>query len=260
MKPTDSPLMIAHRGASAYLPENTLEAFRLAFEKFKADMIEFDVRITEDGIPVVIHDAKVDRTTNGEGYVSQKSCQELQKLDAGYFFDPNHLGKFPERGKGIKIPSLEEVLSGFPNHSFAIEIKDKSEELTHSVVALLKKYNVWQNAVVGSKYFSVSRVMQQHYPHIRRFCSQREILSLWTKYHLRKRNPTKDPMAVASMPMRFFGMRFDTRKWIEFLHAKGMAVYFWAYQNPRAILSLQRKGADGLVLDDPMLIQGLGRS
>lgn len=64
----DSPLLIAHRGLSAVAPENTLSAFKHAIRS-KADMIEVDVRLTKDGTPVIIHDAKVDRTTNGKGKV-----------------------------------------------------------------------------------------------------------------------------------------------------------------------------------------------
>ena len=87
-------LKISHRGACGYEPENTLASFKKAIE-INADMIELDVHVCKTGEVVVIHDEKVNRTTNGKGYVSQKNLESLKKLDAG---------------KGKKIPTLIEVL------------------------------------------------------------------------------------------------------------------------------------------------------
>jgi len=89
----------AHRGASAYAPENTLEAFALAV-KMGADGVELDVHLSKDGQLMVIHDEAVDRTTNGHGQVKDLTREQLQKLDAS-----NHMEGFPN----AKIPTLEEV-------------------------------------------------------------------------------------------------------------------------------------------------------
>src|SRR5215467_3741453 len=80
------PLVIAHRGASALAPENTLAAFRLAL-LLGAHGVEMDVHLTTDGVPVVIHDARVNRTTNGSGAVSRLTVSQIAKLDAGAWFD-----------------------------------------------------------------------------------------------------------------------------------------------------------------------------
>lgn len=79
------PLVIAHRGASGLAPENTIAAFRLALA-LGADGVEMDVHLAADGKPVVIHDARVNRTTNGRGVVSSLSSRELAGLDAGSWF------------------------------------------------------------------------------------------------------------------------------------------------------------------------------
>ena len=97
----DRPLILGHRGASHDAPQNTLAAFRKAVE-VGADGVELDVHLSRDGVPVVIHDAKVDATTDGTGYVSAKSLEELKALDAGLSFDPQFSGE--------RIPTLEEVL------------------------------------------------------------------------------------------------------------------------------------------------------
>jgi len=99
---SSAPLVIAHRGASMYAPENTLAAFELAIE-MGADAIELDTMLTADGIPIVIHDHSLDRTTDGIGSVSSKTVAELKLLDAGSAFDIRFAGE--------RIPTLEEVFS-----------------------------------------------------------------------------------------------------------------------------------------------------
>jgi glycerophosphoryl diester phosphodiesterase len=95
------PLVYAHRGASAYAPENTLAAFELAIQH-KADLIELDAKLTADQQVVVIHDRTVDRTTNGAGRVSELTLSEIRKLNAG--------NKFQDHYPHEKIPTLEEVI------------------------------------------------------------------------------------------------------------------------------------------------------
>src|SRR5262249_40474701 len=101
------PLMLAHQGGEALAPTNTLAAFALA------DQIGgSDVHLTSDGHLVGIHDATVDRTTNGHGRVDAHTLEELQKLDAGYFFQDAQ-GNYSYRGKEVRIPALEEVFSAY---------------------------------------------------------------------------------------------------------------------------------------------------
>jgi glycerophosphoryl diester phosphodiesterase len=94
--------IIGHRGAPRETPENTLASFRRAFE-LGADAIELDVRLSRDGAPIVMHDATLERTTDGADSVSQRTLAQLKRLDAGSWFDP----KF----RGERIPTLEEALA-----------------------------------------------------------------------------------------------------------------------------------------------------
>lgn len=108
--------LIAHRGASAYAPENTLKAFQLAKEN-GASWVEFDVTLSKDQTPVVIHDDSLERTTNGHGEVCVNSFQELTQLDAGSWFDPKYQDQ--------KIPSLDQVLQLCADLSLAVNIEIK---------------------------------------------------------------------------------------------------------------------------------------
>lgn len=120
--------VIAHRGASAYAPENTFPAFELAL-KMGSCGIETDIHNTKDNVPVLIHDATVDRTTNGSGRVNELTLEEIKKLDAGSWFSPEFAG--------TQIPTLEEFLKAFGGKvHLVLEIKD--EKATEKTFALVK--------------------------------------------------------------------------------------------------------------------------
>ncbi len=111
---------IAHRGASAYYPENTMSAFKAVVD-MKADMIELDVLLSKDNIPVVFHDERLDEKTNGSGLVCDHTLSDLKKLDAGSWFDT----KF----KNERIPTLREVLE-FSRNRILVNIEIKPEVVT----------------------------------------------------------------------------------------------------------------------------------
>ena len=98
----DQPLIIAHRGASGYAPENTLSAIDFAM-KSDAQMIEIDVHLSKDGHVIVIHDETVDRTSNGSGKVNEMTLDELRQLDVGSWFSDEFAGE--------KMPTLQEVMN-----------------------------------------------------------------------------------------------------------------------------------------------------
>src|SRR6476661_6007058 len=101
------PLVFAHRGGSALAPENTIAAFENGLA-LGADGLELDVHLSRDGIVVVHHDAMLERTTNLQGPVSDRTAGELARADAGFFFRDR--GGFPFRGRGIGVPTLADVL------------------------------------------------------------------------------------------------------------------------------------------------------
>lgn len=133
------PRVIAHRGSSGTAPENTMEAFRQALAH-GADILEMDVHLTADGVPVVIHDETVERTTDGSGLVRHMTFEQLKHLDAGYRFTADGGITFPYRGTGITIPSFEEVLQCFQGVPINFEVKADDDRLLDSLVALLTRY------------------------------------------------------------------------------------------------------------------------
>jgi glycerophosphoryl diester phosphodiesterase len=124
------PFIWAHRGASAVAPENTMASFYAALHS-GANGIELDIHLSRDGIPVVIHDLSVDRTTNGQGLVAELTLRELQTLDAGHWFAPMFIGE--------RIPTLFTVLERFSGRlRLNLEIKDAQAGLI--AVEMLKDF------------------------------------------------------------------------------------------------------------------------
>ena len=140
------PVIIAHRGASAAAPENTIAAFKRAVE-LGAGGIEFDVQLSLDGQPVVIHDETVDRTSNGTGWVKDKTLEELKTLDFGSWFAPGFSGE--------RISTLEEVLFLLSSWTGMLNIEIKSGPVFYhgiekKVVGLVRKYNMSHRVIISS--------------------------------------------------------------------------------------------------------------
>lgn len=139
------PVIFAHRGASAYAPENTLAAFELALAQ-NADGIELDVKLSADGQAVVIHDLTVDRTTGAHGRVKDLSFSELRSLDAGAYFSENF--------RGERIPSLEEVFEAVGKRTFInIELTNYGtprDVLVETVCMLVKKFGLQERVLFSS--------------------------------------------------------------------------------------------------------------
>ena len=103
------------------------------------EYIELDVHASEDGQMMVIHDATIERTTNGLGAVNNYSLAALQQLDAGYRFSPDDGKTLPFRASGVIIPSLQEVLSSFPHVKFTVEIKQSDPPIEEQVIAVVQE-------------------------------------------------------------------------------------------------------------------------
>lgn len=116
--PLPLPPLIGHRGAAAYAPENTLASFAKAAE-LGCRMVEFDVRLGRDGIPVVFHDDTLERTTDGRGRVRDHDLPALKRLDAGGWFAPEFAGE--------RIPTLAEALAACRDLGLAVNIEIKPE-------------------------------------------------------------------------------------------------------------------------------------
>lgn len=147
-------LIIGHRGARCCAPENTIPSFRLAIEA-GVDGVEMDVHMSRDGEVVVIHDDTLDRTTTGSGYVKDYALAQLKALDAGI--------KFGGEWRGVRIPTLSEVLNEFGNRtSYIIELKHGSDVypgIEERVISIVRRYGV-KAKIVSFDFDALERVRQ----------------------------------------------------------------------------------------------------
>lgn len=139
-------VIAAHRGWKSAYPENTLLAFQRAME-LGVEMLEFDLRYSKDRVIMVIHDERVDRTTNGTGKVSDFTLEDLKQLDAGGWFGKTY--------EGLKIPTFEELcqlLRDYPNVLLNVEVKPSSDarEVADDAVSILQSYGLLDRCVFTS--------------------------------------------------------------------------------------------------------------
>jgi len=139
-------LVVAHRGADAVAPENTMEAYRLAVE-MGADAVELDVHLTADGKLALMHDETVERTTDLTGSIASMTMKQLRTADAGYRFEAPD-GSFPFRGKGLKVPTLPEVLEWLPAGT-GLVVEVKARAATAPTIAALRGSGVREAGAVS---------------------------------------------------------------------------------------------------------------
>jgi glycerophosphoryl diester phosphodiesterase len=152
-------LVVAHRGASVHAPENTMESFRLGAEA-GADAIELDVHLTGDGQLAVIHDDTVDRTTDGSGAVVSLTLADLRRFDAGARFTAAD-GTAPFAGKGLTIPTLEEVLDWLPD-DVGLVVEIKARAAVPKVVEALRERPVRQAGRASVINFDEAAIDEAH--------------------------------------------------------------------------------------------------
>jgi len=245
------PVNLAHRGASSLAPENTIEAFRLALEA-GAGGLELDVHMARDGHIVVIHDATVDRTTSGTGAVSEMTIEELRRSDAGYNFSPDGAPTRPYRGKGSRVPTLEEVLREFPGVAVNIDIKAGLPGIEAAVLGILRETNALGRVlVVSTTHATVKRFRKISGGHISTGASRWEtgIFYLLSRLHLEwLARPDYDALQV---PPIHRGIPLVTPRFIAAAHSRGVRVDVWTINQADEMRSLLDLGVDVIMTDRP---------
>lgn len=161
LPPSSKPVIIAHRGAALKAPENTMASFRKAFSE-GAEVVELDVHRTSDGHLVVMHDPKVDRTTDGKGEIRSMTLEKIRSLDAGSWFGPDF--------KGEKVPTLEEVLDWAKGKvKVDIEVKDRAlyPGISKDLVDLIRRKDATGDVMITSFDKSAIEDFQQLAPEIK---------------------------------------------------------------------------------------------
>jgi glycerophosphoryl diester phosphodiesterase len=247
----DWPLNFAHRGASARAPENTLEAFRLAMEA-GAGGLELDVHLTRDGEVVVIHDATVDRTTDGSGAVAGMSLDELRGLDAGCRFSPDGGATYPYRGRGLRVPTLAEVYERFPAASVNIDIKEPQQGAEEAVLQMIQNAGAEERSlVVSDDHAVVRRFRRASGGRISTGASRLEITVFYVSSRLRLERLAHPAYDALQVPVEYRGISLITPRFVEAAHSRGARVDVWTINDPGEMRRLLDLGVDVIMTDRP---------
>jgi glycerophosphoryl diester phosphodiesterase len=245
------PVNLAHRGASALAPENTIEAFRLAVEA-GAGGLELDVHMTRDGHIVVIHDATVDRTTNGFGAVSEMTFDELRRFDAGHNFSPDGGPTRPYRGRGVRVPTLGEVLEEFPGVAVNIDIKAGTPGIEETVLSVLREADAFGRVLVVSiPHARVKRFRKVSGGHVSTGASKREIGVFFISSRLGLERLVRPAYDTVQVPLRHRGIPVVTPRFVRAAHARGVRVDAWTINQADEMRRLLDLGVDVIMTDRP---------
>jgi glycerophosphoryl diester phosphodiesterase len=233
----ERPLILAHRGASASAPENTLAAFALAMEQ-GADGIELDVTRCATGEVVVIHDATVDRTTDGSGAVTALPLETLRALDAGAWFGPSWSGE--------RIPLLDEVfelVGGRLRINIEIKREGSGAGLEEQLAAQVRRHALQHDVIISSFSPRALRRIRHFAPELPRALltalpAPLELTLAWA-------TPLIEPRALHP----HHGMVSATM--IRKAHHRGLRVNVWTVNDPAAMRRMIALEVDGIITDRP---------
>jgi glycerophosphoryl diester phosphodiesterase len=245
------PWIIGHRGSAGTHPENTLAAFAAGLED-GANVLETDLHVSREGVPVLLHDPEVDRVTHGIGLAADFDWSDLRVLDAGYhFLDPE--GQAPFRGLGHRIPSLEEAFQAFPDARFNIEIKCEGIPAIETTLELIERFDRNERTLLAAGdndiMADLRRVLDGRAEGPAVSASLAEIVgSIGSAIE-----GTTMPAGVMALqiPPDFGDSPLVTPELVDHAHSQGVEVHVWTINDLSEIERLLETGVDGIVTDYP---------
>jgi glycerophosphoryl diester phosphodiesterase len=253
------PLVFAHRGGARIGPENTLAAFERA-HALGVDGFELDVRLSRDGEVMVIHDADVDRTTNGSGKVSAMTAAELRALDAGCRFKDSQDIAAPDGD--TRIPLLRDVLARFPGEMLIIELKGANPALPPRAFEIVREAGALHRVCFGGfqRHMLIGvrrcgrRVTSDHTGTQVVCTSASREETRWSLYRSWVRMPWPwRPYDAFQVPEISRRTRVVSPEFVRAAHARGLLVQVWTVNDEPAMQRLLSWGVDGLISDRPDL-------
>ena len=259
--PLGTSLVSAHRAGRGIAPENTMMALKNAADNpdFQVDFFEFDIHLTADGIPVLLHDATLDRTSNAAAYFGQeqveasaKTLAQLRNLNMGEAF-VNDAGETPFAGlrdedipDDLRIVTLEEALSFLESrgqYRYIIEIKDGGErgfQAADQLYATLERFGCTQRVIAATFQNDVITYLDRTYPDLPRSAGVKEVAKFYLCSLLNlKASDSTFPFVALQIPTAKYGVNLATSRLVNYAHENGIAVQYWTINDAQEMLRLQ---------------------
>ena len=251
--PRPQVMVIAHQGGDGIWPGDTMYAFDKAVET-GADVLEMDAHITLDGEIVLMHDEKVDRTTDGSGLIEDLPLSKLKLLDAAYRWTNDGGATFPYRGRGIQVPTLDELFERFPDKRYLIEIKLTRNPIHQPLCDMIREYDMQEKVVVASFHDDSMALFRKTCPGVATGASKGEVtpfviigklfLGGWL-------SPQYQSLQVPWETSESYGIPIMTERFIREAHAKNLHVEPWTVDDPALMKQYIQWGVDGIITDRP---------
>jgi glycerophosphoryl diester phosphodiesterase len=248
--------VLAHRGGRSLGPENTLYTFRRAAD-IGVDVIELDTRLTRDRHIVVLHDSTVNRTTDGSGRVQDLTLEQLKQLDAAYRWSPDGDARFPLRGKGIAVPTLQEVFAALPYHRINIEMKSGNGYPVKDLCRLIKAADREKRVMVASFKDDLLKDFRVACPGVATSAGGGETRAFFGLNTIGLSRIYRPDAQAFQVPERYGKVNVINRSFIAAAHERNMKVHVWTVNDTASMQRLIQLQVDGIVTDYPDRLLGL---
>lgn len=244
-----APMLVAHRGGAKLAPENTLVAFRAAVDDWDADMLELDVRLTRDREVVVLHDASVDRTTEGSGLAADLPLAEIRALDAAHHFRDGE-GRLALRGEGVRVPTLDEVLEACRGVWINVDVKEPA--VARPTLDVIRRHGAEDRVLIAAER-ETSRQSARGYrgPW---GASRRQIRRFAVSHRFPAGGPYTPAADVFQVPETWEGWRIVSPRFVREAHRRNLPVHVWTVDDPAEMRRLLSWGVDAIQTDRPDLL------
>ena len=270
--PLGTTMLSGHRSGGGIAPENTMMAFRNCVEskEYQLDIFEFDIHLTADGIPVLIHDGTLDRTSDAVAVfgeenvkVGSKTLAQLKQLNMGAKFRADD-GTTPFAGltgdavpDELRILTLEEALTYLeqsgPYH-YIIEIKNSGEtgyQAADILYDTLKKFGALERTVVGTFHNEITAYVDTAYPDMLRSAGFDECIEFYLYSLLKLEKKGGWDFVALQIPTTDYTVNLGTSRLVNYAHKHDIAVQYWTINDPEEMAYLQSIGADAIMTDVP---------
>jgi glycerophosphoryl diester phosphodiesterase len=241
-------IAFAHRGGAEDAPENTLEAFRAAVA-LGYTYVETDVHATADGHVVAFHDRRLGRVTDIDGDIGAMPLHRVREADAGHWFTSDGGRSFPFRGRGIRVPTLTELLEELPAARINIDAKD--DRCVEPLLEVLRRHDAYDRVCLAS--FSDRRLAGLRALSRGRVCTsmgRNAVALFFVQSRGRRRGPRFNADCV-QVPLRWRALGIVDRRFIDVAHASHLPVHVWTVDDPVAMNAVIELGVDGIMTDRP---------